>query len=113
MKNLKRVKAMSVSWYPIHCFDEEFEVRNIGNKMYSMSLKNGTCSCKMGHVQFICQYVVASIFSESKDLVTYISKFYYKEYFMTTYSDFIQPMTSSSKYKKTSYTLIVMPLPIL
>ncbi|XP_062103337.1 uncharacterized protein LOC133814387 [Humulus lupulus] len=79
--------------------------------MCSVDLANWVCSCRRWELTGIrCSHVVAAIWHKREDPVTYVSKWYTKEYYMKAYSQQIFPIRNQDGWPRSGKVGMIKPI---
>ncbi|XP_062103788.1 uncharacterized protein LOC133814897 [Humulus lupulus] len=88
-----------------------YQVMNMYVGMYSIDLVNWVCSCRRWELTGIpCSHVVASIWHKREDRVTYVSKWYTKEYYMKAYSHQFFPIRNQDEWPRSGKVRMIKPI---
>ncbi|XP_062085841.1 uncharacterized protein LOC133791949 [Humulus lupulus] len=108
---LEKNKVEAGSHIPTKGSEFMYQVMNMYGGMYSVDLANWVCSCRRWELTGIpCSHVVAAIWHKREDPVTYVSKWYTKEYYMKAYSQQIFPIRNQDEWPRSGKVGMIKPI---
>ncbi|CAH1430558.1 unnamed protein product [Lactuca virosa] len=98
------------SWHAVPSGVNEYEVRN-GFQNYGVNLKEKTCACRLWELSGIpCVHAQVAILYTNQDPVNFISSWFSKNNYKSTYDQNIHPVNGSILWEETSYTKPLPPI---
>nr|GEW79014.1 hypothetical protein [Tanacetum cinerariifolium] len=109
-KKFKVLKSLHRNWKVVPSGKSRFEVRN-GYEGFKVDERLRTCTCRGWQLTGLpCQHGFAAIYFLHRDPEAYVSKWYTKKRFVSSYNHYVDRMNGMDQWPITSYQ---KPLPLI
>ncbi|KAH7841662.1 hypothetical protein Vadar_032772 [Vaccinium darrowii] len=109
-KKIEKIKSRYGDYLIIPCGKGEFEAKHIHWGQYSVNLQKQTCSCRRWDLTGIpCEHGALVIAMEGGLVEDYVSDWYSKNTFLTSYNHILHPMNGQEMWEKSGKPPIEPP----
>ncbi|KAH7844045.1 hypothetical protein Vadar_023666 [Vaccinium darrowii] len=109
-KKIEKIKSRYGDYHIIPCGEGEFEARHIHWGQYSVNLQKRSCSCRRWELTGIpCEHGALVIAMEGRQPEDYVSDWYSKKTFLTSYKHILHPMNGQDMWEKSGKPPIQPP----